>query len=136
MIRILSTLAVLALLGACAPAKTAPSLAGSEWRPVAFGTLAVPAEVEVFVRFGAEGAVAGNGGCNSFNGSYAEAGGSLVFGPVAATRMACPDAAMAVEDALFGALAATAAARRDGASLVLLDGAGLELAVLQQSDWD
>ena len=136
MIRTLSALAGVALLAACAPEAAAPSLAGSVWRPVTVGTLAVPDDIETVVRFGADGTATGNGGCNNFNGGYTESGDGLAFGPMMSSSMACPDPAMEVEGALFAAFAATASTRRDGSGLVLLDGAGTELAVLRPSEGD
>jgi len=40
------------------------------------------------------GEVAGNSGCNAFNGSYRATGNELVMGPFASTRMACPGTAV------------------------------------------
>lgn len=129
---------------ACAPAGEAPgeamtpaSLAGSEWRPVVIGDLAVPDDVEVFIGFRGDLSVSGSGGCNSFQGLYEEtADGGLAVGPLASTRMACPEPQMAIEDAFFVALSETVTATREGHELFLLDAGGSQLAVLLQTDWD
>jgi heat shock protein HslJ len=48
--------------------------------------------------------VAGNGGCNQFNGPYAIDGDAIEIGPLVATKMACP--ALDQEGAYFAALEA------------------------------
>ena len=111
-------------------------LAGSEWGPVRFGTVEASAEVEQFVRFEAEGRVVGQAGCNRFTGSYTLTGDALTIGPLAATRMACPPPRMALETALFAALDATRAFRRERTELTLLDGEGHVVADFRQRDWD
>ncbi|MBP7001425.1 META domain-containing protein [Amaricoccus sp.] len=113
-----------------------PGLAGSEWRPLDLAGTPFPAGGEAFVRFGADGALTGSGGCNRFSGTYTIDGDTLTIGPVAATRMACPEPAMSAEAALFRALAAAASFSRDGADLNLLDGDGVPLAAFAQTDWD
>ena len=69
----------------------ADGLAGSEWRPVQLGEHAVADAASLFVRFEAEGRVAGHGGCNRFFGAYQIADGRISIGPLGATRMACPE---------------------------------------------
>lgn len=54
----------------------------------------------------ADGAVSGSGGCNRFSGSAKIAGDSIVFGDLAATMMACTDAAMNQEHKFHAALGA------------------------------
>ena len=46
--------------------------------------------------------VQGNATCNRFTGSYTVAGSALSFGPLASTRMACPE--MGLETAYLAAL--------------------------------
>lgn len=48
--------------------------------------------------------VAGSGGCNRFTGAWRQEGASLKLGPFAVTRMACPPAAMAVEQRFLDVL--------------------------------
>jgi heat shock protein HslJ len=74
---------------------------------------------------------AGRGGCNRYSTTFkAGAAGELVFGPVAATKMACLDGdAMQLETAFFGMLAAARGYRRESdLRLQLLDDAGVVLA--------
>jgi len=51
------------------------------------------------------GRASGFGGCNRYSGPVTEsAPGSLSFGELASTRMACPDAQMSLEDRFLGDL--------------------------------
>ena len=75
-------------------------LAGVEWR-LRYWTWDEPAPDDsgVTVRL-EEDRFVGNGGCNRYATSVQEGSspGDLTVGPVAGTRMACPDPAMAIED--------------------------------------
>jgi heat shock protein HslJ len=51
-----------------------------------------------------KGGVSGNGGCNTFRGGYTVDGQSVKIGPLASTRMACPDPAMRQEREFLAAL--------------------------------
>ena len=102
-------------------------LVGTAWalEVVATGTDAVSSPVAPgSIGFAEDGTVSGQTGCNSFNGSYESDGTSLTFGPLATTRMACPDEVMAQETAVLAALEATTASAIDGPTLTLLDGGG------------
>ncbi len=76
------------------------------------------------LRFLDDGQVSGSGGCNRFSGPAVASGAGLRLGPLASTRMACLEDAMAVEHRFFVALDAVRAARIDGNRLLLLDQAG------------
>ena len=74
------------------------------------------------ITLGADGALSGFAGVNRFSGrAEPEAlhAGQLRTGPLAATRMAGPPAAMAVEARLFALLATALDWRREGAELTL-----------------
>jgi heat shock protein HslJ len=71
--------------------------------------------------------VHGNATCNQFTGSHTVDGSSLSFGPLASTRMACPD--MALETAYFAALGEIAAYQVQGEQLVLSNADGKEILV-------
>jgi len=114
----------------------ADGLAGSEWRPVQLGEQVVEDTANVFVRFEAEGRVAGHGGCNRFFGSYQITDGQISFGPLGATRMACPEPVMNLETALFQALEQARDFSRDGIRLVFTDEQGNAAAVFRQTDRD
>lgn len=76
----------------------------------------------------------GRGGCNSWFAQAQVGEQSLVLSAVAATRMACADAALtAQETAFFNVLAETRFWRLDQDQLTLLDSGGAELAVLEKS---
>lgn len=79
-------------------------LAGG-WTVTAIGGGAVPEGVAVTMAFD-DGRIAGTSGCNRYSGAFELTGEGLAFGPAAGTRMACPEAQMAVESAFFAALQA------------------------------
>ncbi|GAA4391944.1 hypothetical protein GCM10023153_10440 [Ornithinibacter aureus] len=79
-----------------------------------------------------DGQVSGNGGVNTFRGSYeSPADGELTFSPLASTRMAGPEAAMAQETAFLKALEQTKRFELDGDRLVLGNAGNDTLAVLR-----
>lgn len=64
----------------------------------------------------------GNAGCNTFIAMYTLESGSLSFGPIETTEMACKEpGVMDQEAAILRALASTAGYQIQGASLTLLD---------------
>ena len=123
-------LMVAALTAAVSTARAAepgPSLAGSEW--------GFPDAGDVFIQF-AETTVAGFSGCNRFRGPYTFANGTLTLGPLAITRMACPEDRMETERRVLRILDETAAASRTNTVLILKDGTGADLATLNRRDFD
>ncbi|MEY8840934.1 META domain-containing protein, partial [Cribrihabitans sp. XS_ASV171] len=60
--------------------------------------------LEVTLRFDRAGGVSGRAGCNRFSGSYVLSGEGMTIDPGAATMMACPEPAMALERQVFDAL--------------------------------
>ena len=78
---------------------------------------------EASLRMQSEGHVSGWTGCNRFSGSYVLEGRLLHFGPLAMTRMACPDGG-GVETQYTKALEATRQYQIHGNTLDLLDAAG------------
>jgi heat shock protein HslJ len=63
----------------------------------------------------------GFAGCNNFFGSYELDGASLTFGPMGATRMACPDLETGLETSVFNALESARKWKRSDGVLLLLD---------------
>jgi heat shock protein HslJ len=63
----------------------------------------------------------GFAGCNNFFGRYELDGSSLVFGPMGATRMACPDLETGLETSVFEALENTRKWKIEGGDLFLLE---------------
>ena len=120
--------AISMLLLAATSAVGASPLAGSEW--------GLAGQDTPFVRFEAEGRVAGHGGCNRFFGGYEISGESLKIGPLRATRMACAGPVMEEEAAFLARLQEAAGFRREDGRLELLDGEGGVLMVLHHRDWD
>ena len=81
----------------------------------------VPNEPAVTLSFDATEALSGSGGCNRFTSRYTVTGEGVSFGPIAATRMACPGPVMDQEARLFAALERVFAFDiADDGSLVLL----------------
>lgn len=78
------------------------------------------ADTELTASF-SEGRVAGSAGCNRYTGSYETSLDTIVIGPAATTRMACPEpeGVMEQESAFLAALASAATWRRDGSRLEL-----------------
>lgn len=73
-----------------------------------------PSGTDVTIAF-ADGKASGSAGCNTFSGSYEAADdGSLTFGPLASTMMACDDQVMALETAYLGALGDVSSFEVDG----------------------
>lgn len=111
-------------------------LANTHWQFVAVNGNAVPSGVKATLAFDASGHASGHAGCNSYGASYQSgADGSLRFGGVLSTKMAClqPDGAMLTERGVFNALRDTAKARRNGSSLTLTGASGSTLATLNSS---
>ena len=96
------------------------TLQGTSWTLVEIAGSAPAGDARPTLVFAADGTtVSGNAGCNRFNGAVAIDGGSIDFGPLASTRMACPEPAMSVESAYLGALDGAATWRMEGSQLVL-----------------
>jgi heat shock protein HslJ len=107
-----------------------PSALEGEWQAIAInnGKQAVVSVVNgttVTAIFGADGTLTGNGGCNSYNGTYTTDGDKISIGPLATTRMACEQAVMDQETAYLNALAnaATYMLGKDSLELRDVDGA-------------
>lgn len=77
---------------ALAPAK----LDGTNWSLAAIAGEPTPAGDRYFLRF-RDGRIEGRAGCNGFGGGYRIDGRTLQPGPIASTRMACPEPAMTHE---------------------------------------
>jgi len=131
---VLAALALLALAacsaaggGAEAGSAPAASATGREWRlvelggrPAAMGAGGRPATLRLDA-----GRASGFAGCNSFSGGYRMmAGSSLVFSPLASTRMACAEG-MELEREYLAALEATRSFRLTTQGLELLGERGV-----------
>jgi len=74
--------------------------------------------------FDGNGRIFGTGTCNRYSGPATLTGETLNFGALASTRMACPDALMAQEQALFAALAEVSDFDIDESGALILRGSG------------
>lgn len=108
------------------PPGTGPHmLLGVNWHVLEFGHVPVIEGSSVMLHF-ADGQVTGNSGCNRLTGSYqaGEAAGdgplAISFGPLAMTKMACPEERMAQEQAFTALLQAVTSYTFDPAGNLLL----------------
>jgi len=77
------------------------------------------------LEFGADGAVSGNAACNSFRTTQTKPYPWVGFGPIASTKMACPD--MAAEILYLSALPEMSQAEVVGDVMILSNDAGREM---------
>jgi heat shock protein HslJ len=68
--------------------------------------------------------VNGSSGCNTYNGAYTLDGNAVKIGPLATTRMACPQDVMDQETAFLAALQAAITVETSGANVTLRDAGG------------
>ena len=118
----------------CEPRAVQSGLVHTRWVPVRIGDRAVTVTGQErepwFVLEPQARRVTGSGGCNRFTGSFQSGAGTLRFGPLAGTRMACP--AMERETAFLRALEGTRRFRLAGRHLDLEDSSGVVLARLEE----
>lgn len=104
------------------------SLAGTSWNVLGVNTGgAVESSAlteKLTLVFGTDGSVGGNGGCNSFRGSYTQDGDSITIKDVASTMVGCQQDVADLETKYLAALQASTKATRSGDSLELRDSAG------------
>jgi putative lipoprotein len=84
------------------------NLANTNWTLQSFGPVGetpVIGETALTLLFESEGQVSGNGGCNSFSGSYEVEGNQLVFNDIVSTLRACADENLTAQEQQYvGAL--------------------------------
>ncbi|RUO30039.1 hypothetical protein CWE12_08760 [Aliidiomarina sedimenti] len=96
-------------------------LEGVDWQVAAIDDESMD-DYEIFVRFAADGSVAGRAACNRYFGQYELTGEGLQFGELAGTKMACEDDKMRAEYRFLGVLSEVqrfSIEREDGATDVL-----------------
>ncbi len=107
-----------ALAGACATPETpAPVLdVHGLWRIDQARSEPIIDRTRARIDFGADGRMSGHTSCNTMTGAYTLDGASIRIGPIATTKMACPQLQREQEDRILTALelAATARVRPDG----------------------
>ena len=126
------TVAVLALLVPPLPAPADGTLPGSQWHFVAAGGSAIPAAVTADIAFGTDGTASGSSAATASAAATRKARRGSTSATSCRPRCCCMDT-MAVEQAVFAALEATAGYATDDGRLELLDNAGAVVAVLEAS---
>jgi putative lipoprotein len=128
----LSVLFLIGLLQGCsATAQDEQTLVGT-WQVQRIAAQALPADSAPTLTFDKDKRAHGNGGCNRYQGSYETTGQNLTFGPLAATRMACPAPQMDAEQLFFGNLAKVTSYHLEGTALNLRAADGEVVMVLRQ----
>ena len=90
-------------------------LDGTAWQAIAFGPglgESPPPDSEFSLEFAGE-RLSGRSGCNRYTGSWTADGDTLTIGPLAVTRMACPEPLMSLEQAFLSALSSAMSAARE-----------------------
>jgi heat shock protein HslJ len=95
------------------------SLVGTEWHLEDLDGVGVLENVEATLTFPEAGKTAGNGSCNRFLGPVEIRGASIHIGPLASTRMACPDAVSNQEAKYLKALEGAERFAREGPHLMI-----------------
>lgn len=117
----------------CGGAILPPSeLAGTSWTFVSIGGVAVAPDRPTSLAFEA-GRLSGSAGCNRFSGRWSREGATLTAGPLMATRMACPGAAMEQESAFFALLRAPVRVEFPSDGTLVLTGEDGRTAVLRRA---
>ncbi|MFG1292852.1 META domain-containing protein [Xanthobacter versatilis] len=118
-----------ALWGGPTLAQDMPLTPVGAWLAEDIGGGGVLDRIQTTLVLGADGAVSGSGGCNTYSGKAKLAGPALLFGGLSSSRMACAPAVMAQEQKFLLALERTRAWRIDPLKrkLILIDLTGTEL---------
>jgi heat shock protein HslJ len=122
----LIALSLVLTTAACSSSGASPAASGSNadlsstsWKLVDIGGATPAAGVTITLAFDANDAVSGSSGCNNYAGQPTIDGSKISFGPLAGTRMACPEPAMSAEAAYLAALDGVTSWRMQGSRLVL-----------------
>lgn len=120
---LLAAFACLALIACRNEGATGDPLAvfgtGVEWNVTEIAGAPVPDGVEVTITQPEAGLLAGSSGCNRYSGRMSAKGEGLEIGALAGTRMMCPEAQMAAEQAFHSNISRIDGARLDGDTLEL-----------------
>ena len=121
------------VLSACSAGTSTPDLSDTNWKLEAYGPAndPIPAAdgIETSLKFGADGQVSGNLGCNGFGGEYTQDGAQITFDAMMSTMMACPEAQMSQETISLSILFGTVDFRLDGDKLTI-DAGGVNQLIL------
>jgi len=99
------------------------TVAGSSWRVTSVNGRATPAVGEYYLRFEGDERVAARFGCNSIGGRYLQRGGTISMRNLIATRMACAEQAMSLENQGLGILSQPVIASWSGGERLTLGNA-------------
>lgn len=113
---------------------TIEDLSATAWRPSHIGEMTLADDVELYVQFETDGALAGFAGCNRFFGRYQLANDTIKIGPLGATRMACPPDVSAFEFSFLEALQSAATVARADKRIALRNDKGLATARFDATD--
>ena len=116
-------LALLLVISGCAATTPVPKQADliGQWHIESIGDRPVIDRSPAAIEFTNEGRAGGNASCNRFTGAYTLSGSELSFGPLAATKMMCPDALMDQEIRFLAALDRVAGVQIQQELLILQD---------------
>ncbi len=109
------------------------ALSGTNWIFVSIGGVPVAGDRPATLAFD-ERKLSGSAGCNRFSGSYASDGKTLRAGPLMATKMACPGAAMTQETVFFALIEGPARIDFPSDGTLVLTGAEGRTAVLKRAN--
>ncbi len=126
-----SCLAALAIASASAGAAQASGISG-KWRIVAVSDVAGLDASRTELALDETGAATMTVGCNRMRSRATIANGKITFGPVAATRMACPPPLAEIEGRFVEALNSVSTFKVDGGRLRFLDDGGTVMVQLQR----
>ena len=107
------------------------TLAGTSWTFVSIGGVPVASDRPTSLQFDGT-RISGSAGCNRFTGDFKSDGATLTTGPMASTRMACPGAGMAQENAFFALMGAPVGLEFASDGTLILTGTGGKTAVLKR----
>lgn len=128
------TEARVAALRTLAPQNPPQDLAGTGWLAEDIDGQGVLDDLQTTLSFESDEQVSGNAGCNRYFGSVSISGAALSFGPLGATRMACPDAVSDQEDRFLDALTKVVGFSFADGKLLLSDRDGAALVRLSRND--
>src|SRR5690349_6824728 len=106
------------------PPPPAPSIVGL-WVAEEVAGAPIPADAHVTLSLYDDGRAVGRAACNNYTTKYKRDGGSISFGPMISTKMACTPELMSLEQSYLDAIAAaTQVHRRPDGALALSAGDG------------
>lgn len=106
-------------------AEKALRLVGTSWVLMSLDGIPPVAGTEITASFGTDRRVSGSAGCNRYTGAYETGGPSIEVGPLASTRMHCPNpGVMEQEQRYLVTLEASVLVAIEGDQLLLADAGG------------